>query len=71
MTHWHGHHHDRDRHWHRHGRVNAWMLRRYLRRYGGDELRALEEYRRDIEQHLEDVSEQIRRLQEQRESSTS
>jgi len=54
----------RRRHSHYDGRIHSWMLRRYLRRFHGDELRALEEYRRDIEEHLADVSDRIRELEQ-------
>jgi hypothetical protein len=41
---------------------------RRVRRHGGDELVALEEYQRDLEERLADVTERIKRVQEQRSS---
>lgn len=62
------------RHRHHHNRWHAahldYHLRR-IRRRGGDELVALEEYQRDVEQQLADITERIRRVREQRAGSSA
>jgi hypothetical protein len=62
---------------HRHGRYchNEWHAYvldrrlRHVRRRGGDELVALQEYQRDLEERLADVTERIRRVEDRRSPS--